>query len=50
MINLPYNIMVNIMKIKKGDYVTRKSYENDTVFLVLNVRDNICYLKGMTRT
>ncbi len=35
------------MKIKKGDYVTRKSYENDTVFLVLNVRDNICYLKGV---
>ncbi len=35
------------MEIKKGDYVTRKSYENDTIFLVLNVRDNIYYLKGV---
>ena len=35
------------MEIKKGDYVTRKSYENDTVFLVINVRNNIYYLKGV---
>lgn len=35
------------MKIKKGDYVTRKSYNNDTVFKVINVEANICYLKGV---
>ena len=35
------------MEIKKGDYVTRKSYENDTIFLVLNVKNDICYLKGV---
>lgn len=35
------------MEIQKGDYVTRKSYNNDTVFKVLNVKDNICYLKGV---
>ncbi len=39
--------MVRVMEIKKGDYVTRKSYDNDTVFLVLNVQNNICYLKGV---
>ena len=35
------------MEIKKGDYVTRKSYENDTIFLVLNVKNGIYYLKGV---
>ena len=35
------------MEIKKGDYVTRKSYENDTIFLVLNVKDGMYYLKGV---
>ena len=34
------------MDIKKGDYVTRKSYNNDTVFKVLNIKDDIYYLKG----
>ncbi len=29
-----------------GDYVTRKSYNNDTVFKVINIKDEICYLKG----
>ena len=33
--------------IKKGDYITRKSYGNDTVFLVLNVRGDTVYLKGV---
>lgn len=35
------------MEIKKGDYVTRKSYNHDTVFKVINVKDGICYLKGI---
>ena len=35
------------MQIKKGDYVTRNSYGNDTVFKVINISDNIYYLKGV---
>ena len=31
----------------KGDYITRNSYGNDTVFLVLNIRGNVAYLKGV---
>ena len=34
------------MDIKKGDFVTRKSYNNDTVFKVLNIKNDIYYLKG----
>ena len=34
------------MDIKKGDYVTRKSYNNDIIFKVLNIKDEIYYLKG----
>ncbi|MBR1413714.1 MAG: sporulation peptidase YabG [Bacilli bacterium] len=35
------------MEIKKGDYVTRNSYDNDTIFKVMNIKNNICYLKGV---
>jgi len=35
------------LEIVKGDYVTRKSYNNDTVFKVLNIKDDIYYLKGV---
>jgi len=35
------------MKLQKGNYVTRNSYENDTVFKILNIKDGICYLKGV---
>lgn len=35
------------MDILKGDYVTRKSYNNDTVFKVINIKDGIYYLKGV---
>ena len=35
------------MQIKKGDYVTRNSYGNDTVFKVINVVDDMVYLKGI---
>ena len=34
------------MNFKKGDYVTRKSYNNDTIFKILNIKDGVCYLKG----
>jgi len=34
------------MELKKGDYVTRISYNHDTLFKVINIKDNICYLKG----
>ena len=35
------------MQINKGDYVTRNSYGNDTVFKVINISDNTYYLKGV---
>ncbi len=35
------------MQIKKGDLVTRKSYQNDTLFKVVNIKGNTCYLKGI---
>lgn len=33
--------------IKKGDYVTRKSYNNDIVFEVLDIKNDVCYLRGI---
>ncbi len=35
------------MEIKKGDLVTRKSYNHDTVFKVINIKDGTYYLKGV---
>ncbi len=35
------------MEIKKGDYVTRNSYNNDTIFKVINIKNNVYYLKGV---
>ena len=35
------------LEINKGDFVTRKSYNNDTVFKVINIKEGICYLKGV---
>ena len=35
------------LEIKKGDYVTRNSYNNDTIFKVINIKDGIYYLKGI---
>ncbi len=35
------------MDIEIGDYVTRSSYNNDTVFLVIDFKDDIYYLKGV---
>lgn len=34
------------LEINKGDFVTRKSYNHDTVFKVINIQDGIYYLKG----
>ncbi len=33
--------------IQVGDYVTRKSHNNDIVFKILKKENNICYLKGV---
>ena len=35
------------MEIKKGDYVSRNSYNNDTIFKVINIENNNYYLKGV---
>ncbi len=35
------------MQIVIGDYVTRKSYNHDTVFKVINIKDGIYFLKGV---
>ena len=34
------------LEINKGDFVTRKSYNHDTIFKVINIKDGIYYLKG----
>lgn len=34
------------MELKVGDYVTRKSYQHDIVFLVTKIENQVCYLKG----
>ena len=31
-----------------GDYVTRNSYGNDIIFKIINIQDNIYYLKGVS--
>lgn len=35
------------MKYKVGDMVTRISYNNDTIFKITAIENNICYLKGL---
>lgn len=34
------------MELKRGDLVTRKSYKHDTIFKIINIKNNIYYLKG----
>lgn len=34
------------MNFKEGDYVTRKSYQNDIVFKIIKVEESVVYLKG----
>ncbi len=36
------------MNFKVGDLVTRKSYNNDTVFKIINIVNDTVYLKGVT--
>ena len=35
------------MEFKIGDLVTRNSYNNDMVFTIIDIKDDICYLKGI---
>ena len=35
------------MEFKVGDYVTRKSYNNDTVFIIMDIKENNVILKGV---
>ncbi len=35
------------MEIKIGDFVSRKSHNNDTVFKVINIKDDVFFLKGV---
>ena len=32
---------------KIGDLVTRKSYNNDVVFKIIDIKDDVYYLKGV---
>ena len=34
------------MNFKVGDHVTRDSYDNDIVFVIIGIKDNIALLKG----
>lgn len=35
------------MKLEKGMFVTRNSYNNDVVFKIIEIKDNFCKLKGV---
>ncbi len=35
------------MEYKKGDLVTRKSYNHDVIFTITDIDDKVCYLKGL---
>ena len=35
------------MDFKIGDFVTRESYDNDLVFTITRIEENLCYLKGV---
>ena len=36
------------MEFKIGDLVTRNSYNNDTVFKIIDINDETAFLKGVT--
>lgn len=40
-------LLVKRMEFKRGDLVTRKSYNHDTIFKITNIKNNIYYLKGV---
>ena len=31
-----------------GEYVTRKSYNNDIIFKIISIDQDVCYLKGVS--
>ena len=33
--------------LKVGDYVTRNSYDNDILFIIVAIEDDVAYLKGI---
>ena len=35
------------MELKRGDLVTRISYNHDTIFKITNIKNDIYYLKGL---
>ena len=35
------------MNFKVGDLVTRKSYNNDLIFKITEINDDVCYLVGV---
>ncbi len=35
------------MELQIGDYVTRNSYNNDTIFVIINIKDDMVILKGV---
>lgn len=35
------------MELKRGDLVTRKSYNHDTIFKITNIKNDVYYLKGI---
>ena len=37
------------MKFRINDYVTRKSYNNDIVFRIVDIQNNVAYLKGFKK-
>lgn len=43
---MSYILLVVYLKIEVGNYVTRKSYNNDILFKVISIKNDKCYLKG----
>lgn len=41
-----YNYVGDYMEYKIGDLVTRKSYDHDIVFVITDIINEVCYLKG----
>lgn len=41
-----YYFLGDDMNFKVGDYVTRDSYDNDIVFVIIGIKDNMALLKG----
>lgn len=46
---MSYTVIGDYMDLKKGDKVTRKSHNNDMIFIIteINEEEGICYLNGV---